>query len=169
MVIKFLGQKNFKLRRTNENETEKYTEIGTFKVENGELLYDAPAGTVTTFFAVPNNATGQRPQREIKWVNPDIAEMPGLSHHILQSKSMGHEVGFTVWTPPGYNENIKKKYPVIYFLHGAGGNESADAAGFSEWTLKSIEKGTLPPVICVFPNGGMSGYRGEVETMIIDE
>jgi endo-1,4-beta-xylanase len=27
----------------------------------------------------------------------------------------------------------------------------------------------MPPVICVFPNGGRSGYRGGVETMIIDE
>jgi len=161
----------FKAFRTSEDESEKYKEIGTFKVEDGKLLYDAPAGTVTTFFAVPNErgANNQRPRREIKWVNPDIKEMPGLSHHILQSKSLGHEVGYSVWTPPGYEKNTGKKYPVIYFLHGAGGNESADAAGFSDWAKKAIEAGNLPPVICVFPNGGMSGYRGEVETMIVDE
>ena len=44
----------FKAFRTNEAETEKYTEIGIFTVENGKLIYDAPAVTVTTFFALPN-------------------------------------------------------------------------------------------------------------------
>ena len=44
----------FKAFRTNEAETEKYTEIGIFTLENGKLIYDAPAGTVTTFFALPN-------------------------------------------------------------------------------------------------------------------
>ncbi len=117
----------------------------------------------------PENTENQRPKREIKWVNPDIKEMAGLSHHILQSKSLGHDVGYVVWTPPGYGDKAKKRYPVIYFLHGAGGNESADAAGFSEWVKKSINDGTLPPVICVYPNGGMSGYRGEVERLIIEE
>ncbi|MDA7510386.1 esterase family protein [Verrucomicrobia bacterium] len=27
----------------------------------------------------------------------------------------------------------------------------------------------MPPVVCVFPNGGRSGYRGGVEEMIVDE
>lgn len=28
-----------------------------------------------------------------------------------------------VYTPPGYFENTKEKYPVLYLLHGAGGDE----------------------------------------------
>ena len=111
----------------------------------------------------------QQPRREVKWVNPEIPDMAGLSHHILQSKNLGHDVGYAVWTPPEYNEKTKKRFPVIYFLHGAGGNESKDAAGFSGWVIKAMDEGIIPPVICVFPNGGMSGYRGEVEKMIVDE
>ena len=110
-----------------------------------------------------------RSKKEIKWVNADIKEMSGLSHYILRSKALGHEVGYVVWVPKDYTKKLRKHYPVIYFLHGAGGNESTDAASFSEWVKKSIDKGTLPPVICVFPNGGMSGYRNEVESMIIGE
>lgn len=113
--------------------------------------------------------TGEQPRREVKWVNPEIAEMPGLSHHILQSKNLGHEVGYVVWTPPGYGKKTTKKFPVIYFLHGAGGNEAKDASGFSDWVKKAIDEGIISPVICVFPNGGMSGYREEVEKMIIEE
>jgi enterochelin esterase-like enzyme len=111
----------------------------------------------------------QTQRNEVKWVNPDLKEMPGLSHHILQSQSLGHEVGYVVWTPDAYSEKARKRYPVIYFLHGAGGTESADAAGFSGLVANLITNKTLPPVICVFPNGGMSGYRGAVEKMITEE
>ena len=30
-----------------------------------------------------------------------------------------------VYTPPGYEENPKVKYPVLYLLHGSGGDEDA--------------------------------------------
>lgn len=118
----------------------------------------------------PNsNQRNRRPRREVKWVNPNIPKMPGLTHHILNSKVMGHDVGYVVWTPPEYSKKADKRYPVIYFLHGAGGNEAADAGGFSSWAAKAIANGSLPSVLCVFPNGGMSGYRRDVEKMIIEE
>jgi endo-1,4-beta-xylanase len=82
---------------------------------------------------------------------------------------LGHDVGYVVWTPPGFDSTGKTQYAVIYFLHGLGGNESADAAGFSGHVAKAIQDRTLPPAICVFPNGGRSGYRGEVEDMIVKE
>lgn len=110
-----------------------------------------------------------RPQREISWVNPKLPAGPGLSHHVLASKALGHDVGYVVWLPSGYEDKADQRFPVIYFLHGAGGNESADSAGFSGYLAEAIKKDVLPPVICVFPNGGMSGYRGEVETMIVKE
>jgi hypothetical protein len=52
VVIQISGTKTSRLRafRTTENEKEKYAEIGFFQTENGELFYDAPAGSVTTFF-----------------------------------------------------------------------------------------------------------------------
>jgi enterochelin esterase-like enzyme len=71
--------------------------------------------------------------------------------------------------PPAYDAKAGQRYPVIYFLHGAGGNESSDSAGFSGHVASAIKKGILPPVICVFANGGMSGYRGTVEKMLLEE
>lgn len=111
----------------------------------------------------------RRPRREVSWVNPKLPESRGLTHHVLTSKALGHDVGYVVWLPPGYEESAPARYPVIYFLHGAGGNESADAGGFSSRVAGAIRKKTMPPVICVFPNGGSSGYRGTVEAMIIEE
>lgn len=103
----------------------------------------------------------------VKWVNPQLPARPGLEHHVLHSASLGWDVGYVVWKPAKYDP--ARRYPVIYFLHGANGTESADAAGFSGWVAKGIEKGLLPPVLIVFPNGGMSGYRGAVEKMIVEE
>ena len=117
----------------------------------------------------PPDADRQRPRREIKWVDPDIIEMPGLSHHVLQSEALGHEVGYVVWLPEEYARKAKKRYPVIYFLHGAGGTEASDGPGFAARVQQAMNDESLPPAICVFPNGGMSGYRGVVESMIIDE
>src|SRR5690606_1487253 len=82
-----------------------------------------------------NDRTSSHP--EVKWVNPDIPPSMGLTHHVLASNAMGHGVGFTVWTPKGYDEDTNRRYPVIYFLHGRGGTESSDAAGFSSWVEKA--------------------------------
>lgn len=115
------------------------------------------------------NSGNQTARREVKWVNPDIKEVPGLTHHILESKALQHDVGYVVWLPKEYSEKNKKQFPVIYFLHGADGTEASDGVGFSEKVAEAISRKLASPVICVFPNGGMSGYRGEVETMIIEE
>lgn len=124
---------------------------------------------IATDSLIATDAQAQRRRREIQWVNSEIPKMPGLTHHVLQSTSMGHDVGYVVWTPPEFDNSGETKYPVIYFLHGAGGSEKSDSAGFSSRASKAIGEGSFPSAICVFPNGGMSGYRGEAEAMIIDE
>jgi len=115
------------------------------------------------------DACAQRSQRKISWVNPKIANVKGLEHKVLASNSLGHDVGYVVWTPPKYDADEEVRYPVVYFLHGAGGTEASDSGGFSSLVASGIRNGTFPEAICVLPNGGMSGYRGEVESMIIDE
>jgi endo-1,4-beta-xylanase len=109
-----------------------------------------------------------RPQREVKWNYPDGPKIPGLEHHVLKSTAMDREMGFNVWTPPGYSEG-SARYPVIYFLHGAGGNENSDAGGFASMVRRAIEQKKSPPVICVFPNGGLSGYADRPDQKIMME
>ena len=111
----------------------------------------------------------RRPKRVVTWVNKPDSAIKGVNHFVLASKALGHEVGYAVWTPADYDTQSSKRYPVLYFLHGAGGNEIMDAASFSGWLSKAIDQEHIPPVICVFPNGGMSGYRDSVERMIVNE
>ncbi|MCD0458579.1 alpha/beta hydrolase [Roseiconus lacunae] len=119
--------------------------------------------------ATTSTLLAQQSRKEPRWVNPYEGSFPGLKHHVLDSKSVGQGVGYVVWTPPDYDAEDDVRYPVVYFLHGAGGSETSDAEGFAHRILTQIEKKKFPPVICVFPNGVRSGYRGEVESMIVSE
>lgn len=53
VVITISGTRAQKFRayRTTEDETNLYQEIGTFDVKDGTMIYEAPKGSVTTFFA----------------------------------------------------------------------------------------------------------------------
>ena len=60
----------------------------------------------------------------------------------------------TVYTPAGYEEG-SKRYPVLYLLHGAGGDENAwSELGRAAQILDNlIAQGKAEPMIVVMPNG----------------
>ena len=62
----------------------------------------------------------------------------------------------TVYTPPGY-ENSDEKYPVLYLLHGAGGDEEAwISLGRTAQIMDNlIAQGKAKPMIVVMPNGNV--------------
>ena len=78
-----------------------------------------------------------------------------VSHPWYDSKILGMSRRLTVYTPYGYEANPKKKYPVLYLLHGAGGDEEAwTSMGRAAQILDNlIEKGLAEPMIVVMPNG----------------
>lgn len=70
-----------------------------------------------------------------------------------ESKTVGTTRKMNVYTPPGYSKD--KKYPVLYLLHGIGGDET-------EWQRFAtpdrlfdnlIQDGKAVPMIVVMPNG----------------
>lgn len=70
-----------------------------------------------------------------------------------ESKSVGAARKMYVYTPPGYSK--EKKYPVLYLLHGIGGDET-------EWNRFAhpnilldnlLAEGKVKPMIVVMPNG----------------
>lgn len=60
----------------------------------------------------------------------------------------------TVYTPAGYADS-NKKYPVLYLLHGAGGDENAwtELGRASQILDNLIAQGKIKPMIVVMPNG----------------
>ena len=70
------------------------------------------------------------------------------------SKTVGVKRWMQVYTPPGYSKD--KKYPVLYLLHGIGGNEREEWAkgGVPHVILDNlIADKKIEPMIVVLPNG----------------
>ncbi len=87
--------------------------------------------------------------------NYKAAEKRGtVSNPWYDSKVLGINRRLTVYTPYGY-EKSKEKYPVLYLLHGAGGDEEAwSSMGRAAQILDNlIAKGLAKPMIVVMPNG----------------
>ena len=61
-----------------------------------------------------------------------------------------------IYTPAGY-ELSRKKYPVLYLLHGAGGDEEAwiELGRASQIFDNLIAQGKVKPMIVVMPNGNV--------------
>jgi len=72
----------------------------------------------------------------------------------FDSPSLGLIRRMCVYTPPGY-EDSKGKYPVLYLLHGGGGDEDAwTTLGRANYILDNlIAQGKAIPMIVVMPNG----------------
>ena len=114
---------------------------------------DAPPGQAAApvkagaTLALPNHAPADFIQ-----VRPDIPKGK-LETITYNSKSIGVDRKAVVYTPPNYDAN--QKYPVLYLMHGIGGNET-------HWTTLCAANKVLDnliadkkavPMIIVMPNG----------------
>lgn len=81
------------------------------------------------------------------------------------SKDLNMERRITIYTPPGY-ESSKEKYPVLYLLHGVGGDEEAwMTLGRASQILDNlIAQGKAKPMIVVMPNGHTSNSAAPGES-----
>lgn len=71
----------------------------------------------------------------------------------------------TVYTPPGYDNSIRE-YPVLYLLHGSGGDEEAwITLGRVPAIMDNlIAQGKIEPMIVVMPNGNPSKQAAPGQT-----
>jgi enterochelin esterase-like enzyme len=70
-----------------------------------------------------------------------------------ESKTVGTTRKMNVYTPPGYSKD--KKYPVLYLMHGIGGDET-EWERFAHPNLlldNLLAEGKATPMIIVMPNG----------------
>ncbi len=96
------------------------------------------------------------------------AKQRGNMHQVwYESKTLDLNRRMFVYTPYGYESSKKTKYPVLYLLHGAGGDEDAwSTMGRARQILDNlIEKGLAEPMICVMPNGN-PGQMAAKTTML---
>lgn len=83
----------------------------------------------------------------------------GLS---LPSAVLGKSVAYSVYLPPDYDASARR-YPVVYLLHGYTDDQSA----WIQWgeinmaADKAINDRTMPAMIIVMPDGGVSWYMND--------
>ncbi len=77
----------------------------------------------------------------------------------IDSEILGKSVPYSVYLPETYDEN-GAKLPVVYLLHGGGGNERSwvDNGEIKLHADAAIEKGLLPPMIFLMPAASRSRY-----------
>ncbi len=87
----------------------------------------------------------------------EVQDVPhgNVSKVWYDSPTLGMQRRMTVYTPAGYEKNTKTKYPVLYLLHGSGGDEDAwgDLGRATQILDNLIAEGKAEPMILVMPNG----------------
>ena len=86
----------------------------------------------------------------------------------LKSQILKKDMKFSLYLPNGY-ETSNRRYPVLYLLHGGGGNHTdwIQLGNVQAIADASIREGKAEPMIIVMPDAGMSFYlnniRGEYQ------
>ncbi|MDG5766209.1 alpha/beta hydrolase-fold protein [Balneolales bacterium ANBcel1] len=105
----------------------------------------------------------------------------GLVHEVLfPSESTGTTKRAFVYTPPGYENDISKRYPVLYLQHGYGENETSwPNQGRANFIMDNlIAEGKARPFIVVMtygminhvPFGGIRDFDIKpFQTVLVDE
>lgn len=115
------------------------------------------ACTVFNFFIVPGEGS------ELYAVN----EVPhgSITKVWYDSPTLGMKRRVSVYTPPSY-DSATGRFPVLYLLHGMGGDEEAwlTQGRAAQIFDNLIAKGLMEPMIVVMPNGNPSQEAAAGET-----
>ncbi|WP_298904374.1 alpha/beta hydrolase-fold protein [uncultured Nostoc sp.] len=116
----------------------------------------------------------------------DVATLLSYKIETYDSQVMGASRTYGVSLPPGYGQNPKQSYPVIFLLHGGHGYPTDWFIQNKGQALKTVEQlyttGKLPPSIIITPDGNdkrgssrywdpeyIDGPNGKVSTAVGDE
>ena len=119
---------------------------------------------------LPNKA------EKMSWVEPDKTEPPGTTYKTFHSKTIDSEVSYLIYLPPDYDKERKKRYPVLYWLHGSGATQSK-GGGIVKIMDQAIRDSKAPAMVIVLINGlrGATMYcdskngKWPIESVIVND
>ena len=130
--------------------TYSYSVDGKTVIDDNNIWVNRDISSLTSAFIVP----GER---------ADLYTIQDVPHGTVakvwyESATAGFDRRLSVYTPAGYEQNKKVKYPVLYVLHGIGGDEDAwlDQGRAAQILDNLIAQGKAKPMIVVFTNGNIS-------------
>lgn len=126
-----------------------------------------------TFYGMGRMASGF----EVPFRGDDYYTIKNVPHGDIRIKRYYSDVlntwrTFYMYTPPGYDENITEKYPVLYILHGGGEDQRGWATqGKTDLILDNlIAQKKAVPMIVVMVDGNMPvGGFGEESLRIFEK
>lgn len=92
----------------------------------------------------------------------------------FRSEALGRDYKYTIYLPDSYAKD-NRRYPVLYLLHGAGGNENEwlHLGGLNETMDALIARRVIRPMIVVMPGHTqgwwVDGARDKAETALVKE
>ncbi len=83
---------------------------------------------------------------------------------LIKSAILNKDVRYTIYLPAGY-ETSERTYPVVYLLHGYSDDDTGwlQFGEINRYADKAIADGTIPPMIIVMPDGGVSWYMNSYD------
>lgn len=104
------------------------------------------AGSLTNYLATP----------QTEYVDPVALDLGGTVYRTYPTpaRGAGSIASYRLYLPPDYETSGTRRYPVIYFLHGASVDSKRPiVAGYVARIDAAIRSGVMPPVIVVIPQG----------------
>lgn len=123
---------------------------GNTVIDNNNMWVNRDVSSLTSAFIVPGDRA-------------DLYTISDVPHGTVskvwyESEVAGFDRRLSVYTPAGYNPTEKTRYPVLYVLHGIGGDEDAwiEQGRAAQILDNLIAQGKAEPMIAVFTNGNIS-------------
>jgi endo-1,4-beta-xylanase len=104
------------------------------------------AGSLTNYLATP----------QTEYVDPVALDLGGTLYKTYPTpvRGAGTVASYRLYLPPDYQTSGTRRYPVIYFMHGASVDSKRPiVSGYVARVDAAIRSGVMPPVIVVIPQG----------------
>jgi enterochelin esterase-like enzyme len=89
---------------------------------------------------------------EPAFLDPNTAAPAGTEYKTFYSKTLKGDASYLIYLPPGYQSPPLRQFPVVYWLHGKGGNQRSGAVFVAQLDA-AIKGGKTPSIIAVLVNG----------------
>ena len=161
-MVLMLSERKYKMERQGDTFTyhtdslpsEMYT---YYYLKNGKQMLDPENSRVTrdvnlemNFFFVEGDVADYYLDKDVPHGKIDKVWYPSTLNGMSQRRMF-------IYTPPDYDAEGDDTYPVLYLLHGSGGDETswADYGRACQIFDNMIQQGSMKPMIVVMPNGNV--------------
>jgi endo-1,4-beta-xylanase len=123
---------------------------------NQHLLGTGGRGGLSSFVSTPSHT----------YIDPVALDLGGTKYRLYPTPVRGAATyaSYRVYLPPDYETNLRRRYPVIYFLHGRSVDSKRPiTAGYIARADAAIRTGVMPPTIIVLAQGLNTGWYTDTE------